>query len=38
VFKEALEKKWLNNHIDPMENAYESPIFVYYKEADTLVQ
>ncbi len=26
VFEEALEKKWLKNHIDLKENACESPI------------
>ncbi len=36
-FKEALENKWLKNHSDPKENAYESPICVYYEEVNTLV-
>jgi hypothetical protein len=36
VFEKALEKKWLKNHINPKENAYESTICVYYKEADTV--
>ncbi len=37
MFEEAFEKKWLKNHTNPKENAYESTICVYYKEADTLV-
>jgi hypothetical protein len=37
MFKEALENKWLKNHSDPKENAYESPTCVYYKEVNTLV-
>ncbi len=31
------EKKWLKNQTDLEENTYNSPQFVYYKDANTLV-
>jgi hypothetical protein len=37
AFKNTIDKKWLENHTDPMKDRYKSPTLVYCNVADVLV-